>query len=828
MRRVQGKLPPELPADRLRWRCSEHIFPFETTSELEPLEEIVGQPRALEALRLGVRLWAPGYNVYVSGLSGTGRLTTVQQILQEVLQVCPPLYDYCYVHNFREPSQPRLLKLPKGQGTAFRAALAEAVSLLRQRIPQLFEQEDFRARRHGLAQSFEQRHRELFVQFEEGLKQQGFVLGQVQTPTGVEPEIFPVVEGIPITIEELDDYVRGRKLTLEEAQGIRRRYDDARFQLQELTRSSARLWQDYRQALREHDRSAVMVLVQGVFAELRERFPYERVGEFLNAIENDLLEHLHLFVAEPKETPAQMEQRLALLGERLRFYGVNVVVDNGQTECAPVIIETAPTYANLFGTIDRASDGRGLWSADYTSIRAGSVLRADQGYLILNALDVLAQPGVWTTLKSVLLYNKLDIQAWDPFFALLPAGIKPEPVQVRLKVILLGPSELYTLLYLLDEDFSKMFKVHAQFDSETALSSEMLMAYARFVCKLSRQEGILPAHRSAIAALAEWAVERAETQRKLTLRFSDVADVVREAHYVAQQQGARQIESAHVQQALVARRRQHDLLDEKIRGLIFQGSLLIDTTGERIGQVNGLTVYSTGIHSFGKPVRITATVGVGSGGIVSIEREVDLSGRIHSKGVLILVGLLRELFAHRHPLTLSASLTFEQSYSDVDGDSASAAELYALLSALAQVPIRQDVAVTGSLNQKGDIQPVGGVNEKVRGFFEICLARGLTGTQGVVIPWQNAEELMLPETVISAVQEGRFHIWAIRRFEEAIPLLMGMSAGILRRDGTYPPNTLFGKVQRRLEVFWRRSQRDGEPARNRSHRRRSNRVPSRR
>ncbi len=796
----------ELAPEQLRWRCPEEELPFETTEELEPLEEIVGQPRALEALRLGVRLWAPGYNVYVSGLSGTGRLTTVQKILQEELRECPPLYDYCYVHNFREPSKPRLLRLPKGQGSAFRSALADAVALLRQRIPQLFEQESFRAQRRGLTQQFEERHRRMLAQFEEELKQQGFVLGQIETPTGVEPDIFPVINGMPITIEELDDYVRGRKLTLEEAQAIRQRYDEVRFRLQEVTRSAARLWQEYQQALREHDRSAVMVLIRGIFAELRERFPYERISEFLAEIENDLLEHLHLFVAEPQENPAQMEHRLALLHERLRYYGVNLIVDNSQTECAPVIVETTPTYANLFGTIDRVSDGRGLWSADYSSIRAGSVLRADQGYLILNALDVLLQPGVWAMLKNVLLYGTLDIQAWDPLFALLPTGIKPEPITVRLKVILLGPAELYTVLHVLDEDFPKMFKVHAQFDTEAPRSAEMVLAYARFLRKLSQDEGLLPAHRSAVAALAEWAAEWAETQRKLTLRFSDLADVVRESHYVALQHGARCIERVHVQEALEARRRRHDLLDEKIRELILEGTLLIDTTGERIGQINGLTVYSTGTYTFGKPVRITASVGVGSSGIISIEREAELSGRIHSKGVLILAGLLRERLAHRHPLTLSASLAFEQSYSDVDGDSASAAELYALLSALAQVPIRQDLAVTGSLNQKGDMQPIGGVNEKIRGFFEVCLARGLTGTQGVIIPRRNVADLMLPETIVDAVRQGRFHIYAVDHFEEAIPLLMGMPAGVRRPDGLYPPKTLFGKVQRRLEAFWKLAQ----------------------
>lgn len=799
-------LPFELPPEKLRWQCPEELFSFETTDELEALEEIVGQARAIEALRLGVSLWAPGYNIYVSGLSGTGRLTTVQRILQEVLTVCPSLYDYCYVHNFREPSQPRLLRLPKGQGQAFRDALEQAITLLRERIPQLFEREDFRARRHGLMHSYEQRHRQLLTQFEEELKHEGFVLGQLETPTGVEPEIFPLVEGVPITIQELDDYVRGRKLTLEEAQALRQRYDQARFRLQELTRSAARLWREYQQALREHDRSAVMVLIRGVFAELHERFPHERVDQFLSEIEQDLLEHLHLFVADPNETPAQTEQRLKLLAEHLHYYGVNVVVDNTRTECAPVVVETTPTYANLFGTIDRSLDGRGFGVADYRSIRAGSVLRADQGYLILNALDALTQPGVWPMLKNILLYGKLDIHAWDPLFAFLPAGIKPEPITVRLKVIFIGPAELYTLLHLLDEDFPKMFKVHAQFDTEAPRSPELMLAYARFVRRLSQQEGILPAHRSALAAVAEWAAEWTETQRKLTLRFSDIADVIREAHYLAQQQGAKRLERIHVEEALRARRRRYDLLDEKIREHILQGTLLIDTEGKRVGQINGLTVYSTGTYSFGRPVRITASVGIGSGGILSIEREVELSGRIHSKGVLILAGLLRERFAHRHPLALSASLTFEQSYSDVEGDSASAAELYALLSALGNVPLRQDLAVTGSLSQKGDIQPVGGINEKIRSFFEVCRARGLTGTQGVIIPWANVEDLMLPPTLIEAVREGQFHIYAICHFEEAIPLLMGMPAGVQRADGTYPPNTLFGKVQRRLELFWKQSQ----------------------
>jgi len=807
------ELPQELAPEQLRWRCPEEELPFETTDEVEPLEEIVGQPRALEALRLGARLWAPGYNVYVSGISGTGRLTTVQKILEETLESCPPLFDYCYVHNFRFPAQPRLLRLPKGEGTAFRAALAETVAILRQRIPQLFEEERFRTTRHELAQRFEERHQQMLSSFEAQLRQQGFVLGQVETPTGTEPEVFPIVDGVPITIAELDDYVRGRKLTLEEAQQIRQRYDQARFQLEELTRASAKLLQEYRQALREHDRSAVMVFLRGLFDQLRQRFPYEQVSDFLAELEQDLLEHLHLFVAEPQEAPMQTEQRLALLEERLHYYGVNVVVDNSQTDCVPIIVETNPTYANLFGTIDRVQDGRGFWAADYSSIRAGSVLRADRGYLILNALDVLQQPGVWPALKNVLLYGKLQIQSWDPLFLLLPTGLKPEPIDVRLKVVLLGPPELYSLLSWADEDFPKMFKVHAQFDTEAPRSPEMVLAYARFARKLSQREGLLPVHRGAIALLAEWAAEQTETQHKLTLRFSDIADVLREAHYYAQQSRAPRIERVHVAEALAARRRRHDLLDEKLRELILRGSLLIETTGERVGQINGLTVYSVGGWSFGKPVRITASVGAGSSGIISIERETQLSGPIHSKGVLILAGLLRERFAHRHPLTLSASLTFEQSYSDIEGDSASAAEIYALLSALAQVPIRQDLAVTGSLSQKGDIQPVGGINEKIRGFFEVCAARGLTGTQGVIIPRRNVEDLMLPDFIIEAVQQKRFHIYPITRFEEAIPLLMGMPAGVPDADGRYPAGTLFGAVQRRLEQFWKAGQERPEPSR---------------
>jgi lon-related putative ATP-dependent protease len=481
-------------------------------------------------------------------------------------------------------------------------------------------------------------------------------------------------------------------------------------------------------------------------------------------------------------------------------YRVNVLVDNSRTKGRPIIVETAPTFRNLFGTIERVpGDKPGASTTDHTRIRPGSVLRANGGFLVLNVGDVLAEAGVWQALKRTLRNGVVEVQAYDPLYFLGASALKPEPVQVDVKVVMVGEKIYYQLLYALDEDFSKVFKVKADFDTVMPLNKQALIQYSAVASKICAQEELLGLDRGALAALAEEGVRLAGRTDKITTRFSEVADIVREANYWARREGADTIGTGHIERAVTERERRVNLPEEKIQELIRDGVLMIDTTGAAVGQVNGLSVYDLGDYAFGAPTRITATTSVGRSGVINIEREADLSGSTHSKGVLILSGYLRGKYAQDKPMAMNASICFEQSYGGVDGDSASSTEVYAILSSLSKLPIRQDVAVTGSINQKGEIQPIGGVNEKIEGFFMLCKAKGLSGTQGVMIPRQNVKDLMLKQEIVDAVEAGKFHIWAIGTVDDGIEILTGVSAGQRGKAGTYPPDTVNSLVDQAIE-----------------------------
>jgi lon-related putative ATP-dependent protease len=482
-----------------------------------------------------------------------------------------------------------------------------------------------------------------------------------------------------------------------------------------------------------------------------------------------------------------------------RLTSVNLILDNYETIQAPTIVETAPTYSSLFGTIEKRMDVRGFIQSDFTQIRAGSLLRADGGFVVMNAIDVLSDMTVWTSLKRMILYGRIEIQSGDTQMAL--TTIKPDYINVDVKVILLGDPAVYLALWAADEDFHKMFKVHAEFEADAPRSIEMIRNYCAFISHLAAQENLLHCDRSGAAAIIEWAVAFTDSQDKVSLQFSYVADLHREATHFAQIKRSTLVRREHVQHAIDMRHKRSAKADEVIRENIQKGLLLIDVKGSRVGQINGLTVYSSGIVSFGKPARITATVSAGNAGLINIEREVQMSGAIHSKGVLILSGLLRSLFSRSQPISFTASIAFEQSYGGVDGDSASAAEMIALLSAISNIPVRQDIAITGSINQKGDVQPVGGINEKVTGFYEVCRDKGLTGTQGVIVPKQNVRDLMLSQEIIDAVNNGKFFVVAISRLEEAIELLLQTPAGHRRRDSTFPEGSVYAKVQTNLSVL---------------------------
>jgi ATP-dependent Lon protease len=795
----KGLLP-----EKLRWRCDPTTIPFDTTAETAPISGDMGQERALRALRMGVELTAPGYNLFVCGLSGTSRGGMIVRMIEDLHPQTEPAPDRCYVNNFKNADRPRLLTLPRGQANAFKKEVESGIDFLRRRIPQVFEGEPFQRQKTRIVERFTVREKELMDDFTRRIAREQFALGRMQVGAVALPEIFPVLEGQMVPIEEIPKMVQDGKLENTAAEDIERKYDQFRQEFTVVYRRTLSLSRELASEMSYLEQEAASVLVDGVIEELKEKYPSSSISEYLEEVRHHILDNLEPF----KEREGEDEQQPAADGsaprperterDPFRVYGVNVILAHVESEKCPVVFETIPTYANLFGTIHRSYDTRGGWSSDFMDLRGGSLLRADGGFLVMYALDTLTEAGVWRTLKRTLNHGKLEIQPVDVFFPFSTAALKPEPIDVHAKIILIGDRDMYEMLYDYEDDFKKIFKVRVEFDEEMKWSEEVACQYGGRLRKLVDDEKLLHFDRSAVAAILEHGVRLAGRRGKITTRFFDLADLARESSYAAKL-GASQIVSAeHVRRALDAKVDRHNLLETKIRELIEQNLVFIDTTGDRAGQVNGLSVMEIGGYAFGKPVRITASVALGKTGIINIERESNLSGRFHDKGVQIISGYIRRVFSQDKPLSLAASLCFEQSYSGVDGDSASSTEIYALLSALAELPVRQDLAVTGSVNQQGDIQPIGGVNQKIEGFYDVCRLKGLTGSQGVLIPAENIDDLMLRDQVIEAVAKGLFHIYPVSTIEQGIEILTGVHAGKRNSSGKFDPGSVFAKADARL------------------------------
>ncbi|PKL86756.1 MAG: peptidase [Ignavibacteriae bacterium HGW-Ignavibacteriae-1] len=793
----------KLDYNQLRWQCPTSIFKFKTTAEINPLHEIIGQPRAVESIKLGASMRAKGYNIFVTGLSGTGRTTTVKQILESISGICPDLFDYCYVNNFVDSDKPILLKLAPGQGKAFQTAMNESINYLRRKIPGLFEEESYHQTRKKITNEYQTQERLVIENFDAKISKHGFVRGQLEKDDGtVQAEVFPVVDGEAVPISDLDRLVAEKKLKANEAALFKKYWQAFHEEIYDLARKGMKIMQEYRAALIESDKNFAKELVSTVFADTLERFENEKLHAYIGHVKEHILENLHFFIPNPNQNFAKNDVIIKLEeSEIFSIFYVNVILDNSKTERAPVVIETNPTYTNLFGTIEKVYDARGFWRSDFTKIKAGSLLCADQGFLVVNATDLFQEPNVWNKLQQVLLYDKIEIQPYDSIFQLTQSHLKPESIDVNIKVIIIGGQTLYRFLHSYEKGFKKIFKINAQFDYETDKNEESFHHYARFAAKICMEENIPHCDVSAVAAIVEWGVEFAGSQEVITLKFSDVADLIRESAYFVKESKKKIISREDVEKAIESRKRRNDMTDEKIRKHIVKDTIMIDTSGTRVGIINGLTVYNSGIYSFGKPARISANVSVGTAGIINIERESDMSGRLHNKGILIISGFLREKFATKRTLSLSASIAFEQNYSGIDGDSASAAEIYAVLSATSNMPINQSIAITGSVNQKGEIQPIGGVNEKVIGFYEVCRERGFTKEHACIIPSRNVKDLMLSKEVIEDVRKGNFHIYSIDTIDDAIQLLFGLEAGVADKDGNYPKQSLYGLVDARIEEF---------------------------
>ena len=780
-------MPRELTPDRARWRCPPDLVGCRCTDEIPFTTEIIGQERAVRALRFGLRVKRRGFNIYVAGHPGTGRKTAILSFLEELAKKLPTPPDWCYVNNFKDPSRPRALRLPPGKGRAFRRAMEVFVEEMRRELRRAFESEEYSRRRGEVLRAIEEERSRLTREVEETAAKEGFVVQR--TPVGL--LITPIVEGRPITDRELALLPEPIREEIARRKGeLEKRLRDALRRFRELERRAKRL-------LMELDREIARYALTPLISELLEEYgDVEEVREYLKEVEEDILENLPAILGrEKKEHPLPIP---GLEEDPTRRYRVNLVVDNSELEGAPVVLELSPTYKRLFGVVEKVARMGALFT-DYTMIRAGSAHRANGGFLILPIEPLLSDPLAWSTLKRALMNETLEIEDVVERLGLISTKtLRPEPIPFDAKVILIGSPYLYHLLYNLDREFRELFKVKAEFDTVMDRNPENIRKYACFISNLCRKEGLRHLDASAVAAIVEYGCRLAGDQRKLSTRFAELADVIREASFYAEEEGAEYVSRRHVEKALEEKVYRSNLMQEKIKELIERGVILIDVDGEKVGQVNGLAVIELGDYSFGRPNRVTATVSLGRDGIIDIEREAKMGGPIHTKGVLILSGFLSERYAQRVPLSLSARLVFEQSYSEVEGDSASSAELYALLSALSGKPIKQGIAVTGSVNQKGEIQAVGGINEKVEGFYEVCKAIGLNGRQGVIIPESNVDNLMLRDEVLDAMEKELFHIYPVKTVDEGIEILTGVKAGERLPDGSYEEGTINYLVQRRL------------------------------
>lgn len=795
-RRVPG--PHGLAPDKLRWRCDPKRFSFETTAELgEAPIDIIGQPRAQEALRVGLCGRAAGTNVFVSGMVGCGRSTVVKRALAELAPDDTTPDDLVYVHNFEDPDRPCRMFFPAGRGKLFRQTMDALIDNLGRDLRKLFDSEPYRKRRTAHVEMASAGQKAKLKEFEKRVQDAGFNLVQVQMGPFVRSRLVPVVAGNPVEVEALEQLVEQGGFKRAELDELLANQGTLQAELELLGKEVHRLEHDLRAQLQEFDRELAGPLVEEATRQVQQAFRPEELKGYMEKVGQEILDNLEDFRQHPEGDEDGGEE--ATRSDDGQKYRVNLLVDNSQIEGRPVIWEGNPSYRNLFGTVDRARSETGEWETDHRRIKSGSLLRANGGFLVLDAMDVLVAPGVWPALKRTLRHCESEIQSIDPALYLAGAALNPEPVPIDVKVIMIGTHQIYHLLHAHDEDFQKIFKVKADFAMHTQLNDHELGNYARLINKRCETEQLPPFHREAVAAVVEYGARIADNRDKLTTRFNEVVDLVREAGYWAKQQGSKRVEGAHVDLAEEKRNHRMDLVEELLRERIADGTVLLDIEGRKVGQINGLALLDQGDHVFALPSRITATTAMGRSGIIDIDHEAEMSGAIHTKGVLILTGFLRARFARTRPLTLTASICFEQNYGGIDGDSASSAELYVLLSALSGVPLRQGIAVTGSINQRGEIQPIGGANRKIEGFFDLCKLQGLTGEQGVMMPTRNLSQLMLRKDVVEAVEKGRFHVWAVSSVEEGLEVLTDGPVGVAAADGAYAPDSIFGKADAELK-----------------------------
>lgn len=777
-----------LDAERLFRSCDPEQFDFLTTAEVQPYTGMIGQDRALDALRFGVGIRRDGYNLYLLGPSGAGKHTAVLDFLKPHARKQPGGSDWCYVNNFQDPQRPRLLRLPAGRGSELRQGVAQLVDDLGSAIPAAFESEEYQTRLQELQEEMKERQGQALQGVRDVAERKNIVL--LHTPGGF--AFAPTRNGEVLGPDEFE------KLPEEERKGVEQDVQALQEQLKKVLKQFPQWQHEARRTIKKLNREVTLFAVGHLIEELLQAFgDLPAVAEYLNAVQQDIVDNADN-LRRAADSLAENPNIAELDGQFARRYQVNLLVGQQETDGAPVVYQDHPTYDNLLGRVEHTAQ-MGTLFTDFTLIRSGALHRANGGYLILDADKVLTQPYAWEGLKRAIKSGEVNIESIGQALGLISTiSLEPEPVPLDLKVVLVGDRMLYYLLSELDPEFKQLFKVEVDFNDQMARDRQGNALYAQLIATMAQRQQLAPLERGAVARVVEHSARLAEDAERLSTDLRSIGNLLCEADYWARERGTDVVAAKDVQQAIDAQIRRRDRIRERLQDEVLRGTVLIDTDGEAIAQVNALSVIELGGFMFGVPTRVTATARLGEGEVVDIEREVELGGALHSKGVLILSHFLAARYSADRPLSLSASVVFEQNYGQVEGDSASLAELCALLSALARAPIRQSLAMTGSVNQLGQVQAIGGVNDKVEGFFDICKARGLTGGQGVVIPASNVVHLMLRQDVVAAVKDGRFHVYAVDSVDAALQLLTGVEAGERDADGNFPDGTVNQRIEARL------------------------------
>lgn len=787
----------ELPFKMLRNECNVKSIHFNDTSEIEPLHGIIGQERAVKAMEFGLQIKMRGYNIFMSGLTGTGKTGYAENYIRSIAEKGKVPEDWCYIYNFDKPNQPMALSLPAGTGKIFQKDMEDFTKILKQEIAKAFDSEDYEREKSEIVKEFQNQRNELLERLNEDAERQGF---KVKT-TNAGIYFLPVIDGKTLSEQEYGDLDEKLKHEISEKSNV------IQMETIEIIRKIKSVEKDAEEKVAEWENKIALFAVGMHINDLKEKYKdYEKIGTYLEKVQEDILSNLEDF---REEEVAEEQQQLMLpfikkgSESPADRYTVNLLVDNSDTKGAPVKVDFNPTPYSLVGKLEYENEF-GTMTTDFTMIKGGLFHQANGGYLVLQAKDVLSNVQSWEALKRVLKTKEISIENIKEQMGLVAvSALKPEPIPANIKVVLVGSEHLYQMLYEYDEDFRKLFKIKVDFDGEMDRNEENIMKLAQFVSSFCKKEKTLHFDKAGFAKVVEYGSRLVEDQGKLSTRLTDIVEILCESAAWAEIEGSKLVNAAHVKKAIEEKNYRSNKYDKKLLSLLEDGTIMIDTDGEVVGQINGLSVLDMGDYVFGKPSRITATTFMGEKGIVNIEREVEMSGTSHTKGVLILSGYIGQKYAQEIPLSLSASLCFEQLYSGVDGDSASSAELYSILSSLSEVPIKQYIAVTGSVNQRGEIQPIGGATNKIEGFFELCKLRGLTGKQGVIIPHQNVKNLVLNDDVVNAVKQKKFHIYPVRTIDEGIEILTGIKPGEKDGNGDYPTGTINFKVYEKLSRYAR-------------------------